>query len=120
MPISDTPGLWNPQIFAGQTWDVTLSLGTAHNLTGYDARLMARTDVAGTAVALTMGTATGITLGGTAGTIRLVQTATQTSALGSAFNNATTTLVYDLELQSGADVTRLVQGLICVYPEVTR
>ena len=119
MPIADTPGAWNPTIYAGQTWDVTLSLGTAYNLGAYDARLMARDSYPGTAVALTMGTATGITCG-TAGTIRLQQTATQTAALGSATGQVSTQYVYDLELQSGADVTRLVQGILTIQPEVTR
>lgn len=126
MPIADTPGTWNPTIWAGATWDVTLgpiTVGTAvANLTGYDARLMARESYPGTVVALNMGTADGsIVLGGTAGTVRLIQTATQTAALGSAAGYATVQYVYDLELQSGGgEVTRLLQGIITVAPESTR
>ena len=125
MPIADTPGAYNPTIYAGATWDVTLgpiTQGTAVvDLTGYDARLMARESYPGTAVALSMGTASGITLGGTAGTVRLVQTATQTAALGSAAGYETAQYVYDLELQSaGGEVTRLLQGLLTVSPEATR
>jgi len=126
MPLADTPGTWNPTIWAGATWDVTLgpiTNGTAVvDLTGYDARLMARESYPGTVVALSMGTADGsIVLGGTAGTIRLVQTATQTAALGSATGQVQTQYVYDLELQSGGgEVTRLLQGIITVAPESTR
>ena len=126
MPLADTPGSWNPTIYAGATWDITLgpiTVGTAvANLTGYDARLKARESYPGTAVALSMGTADGsIVLGGTAGTVRLVQTATQTAALGSAAGYVQTQYVYDLELQSaGGEVTRLLQGLLTVQPEATR
>ena len=122
MPIADTPGNWNVNIYAGATFDRTITLGTAYDLTGYDARLMARESYPGTAVALTMGTADGsIVLGGTAGTIRLIQTATQTAALGSAAGYETASYVYDLELESGGgEVTRLLQGLITVLPEATR
>lgn len=125
MPIADTPGTWNPTIYSGATWDITLgpiTAGTAVvDLTGYDARLMARESYPGTAVALSMGTASGITLGGTAGTVRLVQTATQTATLGSATGQVATQYVYDLELQSaGGEVTRLLQGVLTVQPEATR
>jgi hypothetical protein len=58
---------------------------------------------------------TGITLGGTAGTIALAAVATATSAVEAG------QYVYDLELVSGAGyVTRLVEGNFVVYAEVTR
>ena len=124
-PISDTPGTWNPSIYAGQDWERILTVaigGTAVNLTGYTARMMARSDYTASTATLSLTTGgSGITLGGTAGTITLGQTAAQTASLGSALANAQTQLVYDLELvSSGTVVTRLVQGVITVYPEVTR
>jgi hypothetical protein len=86
------------------------------NLTGYTARLAARVDVEDTEVILSMTTVNGaITLGGSAGTISLDQTATQTTLLPAG------TYVYDLELiTSGGTVTRLVQGELNISPEVTR
>ena len=57
----------------------------------------------------------GIALGGVAGTIELVMTATATSAL------TWTTAVYDLEIVfASGDVRRLVYGPVTVSPEVTR
>lgn len=86
------------------------------NLTGYTARLAARVDVEDTEVILSLTTANGgITLGGSAGTISLDQTATQTTLLPAG------TYVYDLELiASNSTVTRLVQGELLISPEVTR
>lgn len=124
-PISSTPGTWNPSIYAGQDWEhiLTVTVGTAvQDFTGYTARMMARTDYTASTATLSLTTGgSGITLGGTAGTITLGQTAAQTASLGSALANAQAQLVYDLEVvSSGTVVTRLLQGVITVYPEVTR
>jgi hypothetical protein len=65
-------------------------------------------------VSLTNGA--GITLGGAAGTIAIVISATTTAALAAPFSG-----VYDLEIVSaGGVVTRLVQGTATVSAEVTR
>jgi len=95
------------------TWKIN---DTPVNLTGYTARLAARVDVEDTVVILSLTTSNGgITLGGSAGTISLDQTAVQTTALPAG------TYVYDLELITGsATVTRLVQGELNISPEVTR
>lgn len=122
MPLTDAPGAWNWTLYAGATLDRTLTVtsGTATvNLTGYEARLMARESYTAGSAVLTLGTAD-ITLGGTAGTIRIQQTASATAALGSALGYETANLVYDLELVSGADVTRLLQGVLTISPEATR
>lgn len=86
------------------------------NLTGYTARLAARVDVEDTEVILSLTTSNGgITLGGSAGTISLDQTATQTTLLPAG------TYVYDLELVApNTTVTRLVQGELLISAEVTR
>lgn len=116
-----TPGVLDLSCYQGANFDYTLtwqSSGTAVNLTGYSARMQVRDSYdAGTAiVSLTNGT--GITLGGTAGTIGLALTATQTAALDGTPNIQA---IYDLELVSGAGyVTRLVEGRFYIYPEVTR
>jgi predicted MFS family arabinose efflux permease len=86
------------------------------NLTGYTARLQARVDVEDTEVILSMTTSNGgITLGGSAGTISLDQSAVQTTLLPAG------TYVYDLELiAANSTVTRLVQGELDISAEVTR
>jgi hypothetical protein len=124
MPIADTPGTWNPTIYAGQDWKPSLgpvTIGTAVvDLTGYTpAMKMRESYTAGSAIA-TLGTAE-ITLGGTAGTIDIDYPAAQTAALGSALGYGGGSLVYDLELTSGGgEVTRLLMGVISISPEATR
>lgn len=128
MPITDSPGSWSPPVYAGATFTRTLTVtsGTAVvDLTGYDARLQARTAYTAGSAVLTLGTASGLTMGGTAGTIGITIAATATAALGSALDVYTTgnaaQLVYDLELQSGGgDVTQLLRGVMTVWPEATR
>lgn len=95
------------------TWEID---SVPVNLTGYTACLQARVDVEDSEVILSLTTSNGgITLGGSAGTISLDQSATQTALLPSG------TYVYDLELiASNSAVTRLVQGELLISPEVTR
>lgn len=116
-----SPGLLDLNCWQGASWDYSLTwqtAGTPVNLTGYSARMQVRSSYdSGTAVVnLTSGT--GITLGGTAGTIALEMNATTTAALDGTPNIQ---YVYDLELISGAGyVTRLVEGNFFINPEVTR
>lgn len=93
------------------------SAGTAVNLTGYTARLNVRETYSSASAILTLTTENGgITLGGSAGTITLSASATTTAALTAPFSG-----VYDLELVSGGGVvTRLLEGVATVSPEVTR
>lgn len=127
MPLAN-PGNWNLTMYAGATFSERATpSGTPWDLTGYDARAQFRESyTAGTAL-LTLGTAAGsavITLGGTAGYVQLDVTAATTAALGSAAGVYTSgspvSLVWDLELVNGADVTRFAYGLVTVSPEVTR
>jgi hypothetical protein len=68
-----------------------------------------------TEAVLSLTSGTGITLGGTAGSILIEATATQTAGILAG------PYVYDLEMVSPASVvTRLVEGTIIVDPEVTR
>lgn len=117
------PGSLDLSLWAGSSWDYTLtwqSGGTAVNLSGYTAALKMRSDKQDADVLVHLATGSGITLGGTAGTIALAMTAAQTAALGSALAYRDTTLVYDLELDGGSQVTRLVEGMVTVSAEVTR
>lgn len=91
------------------------SNGTAVDLTNYTARMQVRTNYASSTSLLTLTTENGgITLGGVAGTITLGASAASTAAL------AADTFVYDLEMITGSNVTRLVEGTFEVTPEVTR
>lgn len=89
--------------------------GTLINLIGYTARMQIRENLEDTAFIHEATTENGgITLGDAAGTITLNITATDTAAF--TFDTA----VYDLELISGANVTRLLKGDVTLSLEVTR
>lgn len=102
-------------------YDAYVSGGIADNgkpvdLTGFTARMQIRRNIADASAVLDLTTANGgITLGGAAGTIRILATATATAALTISAG------FYDLELIDGAGaVLRLLQGTVTVSKEVTR
>lgn len=97
-------------------WNTTEgTVTTPVDLTNWSARMQMRTSYNSTATALNLTSGTGITLGGTAGSVLIEATATQTADISAG------PYVYDLELVSPASVvTRLVEGTIIVDPEVTR
>jgi hypothetical protein len=104
----------------GATFELTVTwkdaAGTAINLTGYSARMQVRETYSSSTSIVSLTSGAGITLGGAAGTIAIVISATTTAALTAPFSG-----VYDLELVSaGGVVTRLLQGAATVSPEVTR
>lgn len=115
------PATLNMTCWQGASFDYTLTWklnDVPVNLTGYSARMQVRESYDSTAVILSLANGSGITLGGTAGTILLAAAATATAALDA---TPTGQYVYDLELVSGSNiVTRLVQGTFVVDPEVTR
>lgn len=117
------PGELDLTMYQGASWDYQLTWttnGTAVDLTGYSARMQVRETQASTAVILSLTSGSGITLGGTAGTIYLEASATTTAGIA-AQSTPKTAYAYDLELVSGAGyVTRLVEGNFFVDPEVTR
>ncbi|HXH24529.1 MAG TPA: hypothetical protein VNI78_04720 [Vicinamibacterales bacterium] len=90
--------------------------GQPVDLTGYTARMQARERHGSPTVLLELTTENGgIQLGGPSGTITLSMSAAQTAAL--TWRRG----VYDLELVSPAGVvTRLIEGVITVVPEVTQ
>ena len=96
------------------TWKTSPS--TPVDLTGCTARMQVRSKVDSPTVLLSLSTTDGsIVLGGTAGTVTLKLSATQTAAI------TWTTGVYDLEVVfSDGTVKRLIQGSVSVSPEVTR
>jgi hypothetical protein len=89
--------------------------GTAVNLSAYTARMHVRPSVESATLTVALTTENGgIVLDAATGRIELRLTATQTAAL------AAGAYVYDLELVSGATVTRIIQGAFTVRAEVTR
>ena len=113
-----TPGRVNFLCPQGSTFNRRLTYkidGVPVNLNGYTSRLQVREThyAQETIVALTSGS--GITLGGSAGTIDLLISASATAA----FNAGN--FVYDLEIQStNGTIDRLIEGSFIVTPEVTR
>jgi phage tail sheath gpL-like len=114
-----TAGIYNTTIDQGSVWSVVLvytdSNNTPVNLTGYTAAMQLRQNYNSTTADLTLTTANGgITIVGATGTITITATATQTGLLDPGF------YVYDLELTSGSNISRLIQGQLTVAEQVTR
>lgn len=111
------PGTYNITCPQGATFDrtLTITVGTARmDLTGYTAAMQVR-EAAGAATALiSLTNNAGITLGGTAGTIGLLVSATASAGV------AAGSYSYDLELNSGGTITRLLEGSFNVTGNVTR
>ena len=88
------------------------------DLTGFTAQMQIRESVTSPEVIIELSTSNGrIVLGGTAGTILLQLTGSETEALD--FDQA----IYDLELTDVAgsgDITRLIQGNVVLSKEVTK
>lgn len=114
-------GAWNLDVEQGATFDVTLTWkdagGSPVDLTGYTARAQVRSMVTSAVPLVDMTVGNGrLTLGGTAGTIRILLDDTTTAAFPAPFSG-----VWDLEVESGSGVTtRLLAGAVTVTPEVTR
>lgn len=114
-----TAGIYNTTIDQGSLWSVVLvytdSNNTPVNLTGYTAAMQLRQNYNSTTADLTLTTANGgISIVGATGTITITATAVQTGLLDPGF------YVYDLELTSGSNISRLIQGQLTVAEQVTR
>ena len=113
-----TPVTYNLVCYQGADFDKTFTVtqgGTALSWSGYTARMQVREAADSTAYLLSLTNGSGITLGGTAGTIAVAITAAQSSAISAG------SYAYDLELiSSGGAVTRLLQGGFQVSGNVTR
>jgi hypothetical protein len=96
---------------------------TPVNITGYTARMKVKRAYSSTSTLLSLTLSSGLSLGGTAGTITITITAGQTAALPVQVDGAIRdplVAVYDLELVSGSgQVTRLLEGNFIITPEVT-
>lgn len=116
------PATLNLTMYQGASFDYQLTWNTTEgtvtspvNLTNWTARMQVRSTYESSTAVLSFVSGTGITLGGTAGSILIEATPAQTAGVASG------QYVYDLELVSpGSAVTRLVEGSVFVDPEVTR
>jgi len=97
------------------TFQFTIKSGdTVWNLTNYTATMTVRPFVGASTTTVTATNANGkIVLGGTAGTVAVTLSSTQTAALEAG------RYVYDFVLNSGTVVTRLLEGKFVVTPAVT-
>lgn len=113
-----TPGKYNFTCPQGATFSRTLTYkinDTPVNLSGYTARMQVREFHYSDDYILNLTSSSGITLGGAAGTIALLISASDTASL------VPGNYVYDIEIISvGGTVTRLIEGKFIVSPEVTR
>lgn len=111
------PATYDIVSYQGATYDLNLTYKIDEapvDLTGYTAAMQVRPNASATATILSLSNGSGITLGGTAGTIALL---VSSETMGAATPG---TYVYDLELNSGSQVTRLIQGNFTIQAEVTR
>lgn len=111
------PGTYNIVCPQGATFDRTFTVNvgaTALDLTGYTAAMQVRESADSTGTLLSLTNGAGITLGGTAGTISVVVASTASAAIPAGSYS------YDLELNSGGTITRLLEGAFNVTGNVTR
>jgi hypothetical protein len=112
-------GTLDLEIEQGATFSTTITWQAGEtpapvNLTGYTARAKLRKDDEGGEVIVSLTTASGITLGGTAGTITLRITDEQTALITAEGGK------WDLELEDATgDVRRLLRGNWKLVREVT-
>jgi hypothetical protein len=116
------PATLNLTMYQGASFDYNLVWNTTAgtvtspvDLTSWSARMQVRESYDSTTPVLSLTSGTGITLGGTAGSILIEASPVQTAAIDAG------QYVYDLEMVSpGSAVTRLVEGTLICDPEVTR
>jgi hypothetical protein len=89
--------------------------GSLVNLTGYSARMQARTRVRGMvgSAAFTLTSTSGLTLGGAAGTVAVSISAAVTEILTPGLYR------YDVTLTTGSTVVRAFEGRFTVAPAIT-
>ena len=112
-------GKYNIIIEQGATFNLPITwknnAGNPYNLTGYTARMQVRQYKESVTSLVTVTTENGgIALGGALGTVTVTISATATAALPAC------DAVYDLELETGSTVIRLLEGKAIISREVTR
>ena len=122
IPIIE-PGLDNYDVYAGSAWAWPLLWehdGEPVDLTGCTARMYGRLNYPDVTTVFEIDETSGITLGGTAGTITLFLSDTVTAAMDTTVGYEKTVILYDLEVDDGAGVVQILRGVITLWPEATR
>lgn len=122
------PGIWNIIAPKGATFNETITLrdsaGALINLTGYTARMPITDSYADSVALLVPSTSnSGIVLGGAAGTVRLIISATDMDTLSvaaAAGAPPTALYYYMLELITGSTVLRYLEGKFTVTNRLPR
>lgn len=114
-----TAGVLNFTVERGIQFQKTLTItenGAAYDLTNFTAKMQLREQVNSSSALLTLTSGSGLTLGGTAGTIIITIPAAQSNAID------VPKAVYDLQLTNGSsiNVLSLVGGTITFKQKVTR
>jgi hypothetical protein len=114
-----TAGIYNFTIDQGSVWDLEITYKDPNdvpiNLTGFTAKMQLRKEYNSTVADLTLTTGGGgIVITGATGIVDISASAAQTAALDPTY------YVYDLELISGTNISRLIQGQITVAEQVTQ
>jgi hypothetical protein len=111
-------GSYNISARQGSTFNLSFTIdtdGTVWNLTGYTAAMQVRKATTSSTAILSLTSGSGITLGGSAGTVAVTASASTMASLPAG------TWVYDLELTSGnGTVYAILSGKFIIQPEVTR
>jgi hypothetical protein len=111
-------GNYNITARQGSTFNLNFTIdtnGTVWNLTNYSAAMQVRKSITSSKAILSLTSSSGITLGGTAGTVAVTASASTMAALPAG------SWVYDLELTSAnGTVYAVLSGKFIINPEVTR
>jgi hypothetical protein len=111
-------GSYNIVARQGSTFNLNFTIdtdGTVWNLTNSSAAMQVRKSTTSSTAILSLTSSSGITLGGTAGTVAMTASASTMAALPAG------TWVYDIELtSSNGTVYAILQGKFIINPEVTR
>ena len=109
------PGIYKSTVYCGATWERTFTWtinGTPVNWTGYTAKMQVKEYLNSDSV-LTLTSGSGITLGGSAGTISLVMSSAATGAVTPG------QYIYDLEVTNGTVTYRVLEGKLTFDGQVT-
>ena len=110
------PGKYDLTVHCGATFDKTFTVEDSSgyvNWTGYTATLKIR-EYLNSEPVVSLSSGSGITLGGAAGTVQIVISASASADITPG------SYIYDLELASGSYVVRLLQGKATFVGNVTR
>lgn len=126
--MSITDNKYNMTMWQGSTFGMSVIVnnddGTPQNLTGYSARMHIRPTYKSSSIEESLSSANGeITIDGTKGELLLLLPAVRTSSITVDLANGKppkSVYVYDLEIQNGSTVSKILWGDVTVYGEVTR